>query len=228
MTIERRSLTVNSKHRPINVLVACEFSGIVRDAFIMAGHNALSCDLLPSDDLQRDMFRKPLGDHYQGDMFDLNLASYDLVIAHPPCTSVCLSGNRHYAGTPSRKAGVEFVRRIWELPIDRLCIENPMGILNSSIANLPRPQIIHPWQFGHGESKATCLWTRGLCDLTPTDIVYGRSLRLTNMPPGPMRWINRSRTYSGIAKAMAIQWGGLTAKMRPKLGTKPYTPGGRL
>lgn len=184
----------------MRVLVTCEYSGTVRDAFTTLGHDAMSCDLLPSD---------TPGRHHQGDMFALDLASYDLVIAHPPCTAVCVSGNRHYSGTQARIAGAEFVRRIWSAPIARLAIENPVGVLNRLVPELPKPQYIQPWQFGHGETKKTGLWLRGLPPLMPTCIVDGRSNRLSNLPPGPDRWKIRSTTYQGIANAMAAQWSSL-------------------
>lgn len=158
----------------------------------------MSCDLLPTDEL---------GSHYQGDMFDLDLASFDLVIAHPPCTAVCVSGNRHYAGTKARIEGADFVRRIWASPIKMLCIENPVGVLNRLVPELPRPQYIQPWQFGHGETKKTGLWLRGLPSLTPTNIVDGRDDRIHRLPPTSDRWKIRSTTYKGIADAMSMQWG---------------------
>ena len=133
----------------MKILVACEYSGIVRDSFVSRGHEAISCDLLPTD--------KP-GPHYQGDMFDLNLASFDLIIAHPPCTALCVSGNRHYADTQARLDAAEFVRRIWEIPVDKMCIENPVGVINTLLPDMPRPQYVQPWQFGHGETKKTGLW----------------------------------------------------------------------
>ena len=118
----------------MKVLVACEYSGAVRDAFIIAGHDAMSCDLLPSE---------VPGPHYQGDMFDLHLSGYDLIIAHPPCTTLCVSGNRHYAGTKQRYDGAEFVKRIWEIPVDKLAIENPVGVINSLLPYCRRPALKH-------------------------------------------------------------------------------------
>jgi len=181
----------------MRVLVACEYSGVVRDAFTVKGHDAMSCDLLPSE---------KEGKHYQGDMFDLELTSFDLIIAHPPCTAICLSGNRYYSGTKARKDGAEFVKRIWQIPIDKLAIENPVGVLNTLISELPKPQYIQPWQYGHGETKKTGLWLRGLPQLQPTNEVEGREQRIWKMPPSKNRAKERSRTYSGIAKAMADQW----------------------
>ncbi len=158
----------------------------------------MSCDLLPTDSL---------GEHYQGDMFDLDLGSYDLIIAHPPCTALCVSGNRYYAGTQARLDAAEFVRRIWEIPVKKLCIENPVGVINTILTDMPRPQYIQPWQFGHGETKKTGLWLRGLPPLKPTNIVEGREQRIWKMPPSKDRSKLRSTTYFGIAEAMATQWG---------------------
>ena len=182
------------------VLVACEYSGVVRDAFIAAGHDAVSCDFLPTD---RE------GPHYQGDVFDLNWSRFDLVIAHPPCTALAVSGNRHYAGTQARQDAAEFVWRMWEQPAPRLVIENPVGVLNTLLPELPRPQYVQPWQFGHGETKRTGLWIRGLPPLEPTGIVEGREQRIWKLPPSKNRWKIRSTTFAGIAEAMASQWGPL-------------------
>lgn len=182
------------------VLVACEYSGTVRDAFIAQGHDALSCDLLPTD--------RP-GPHYQGDMFDLDLGNYDLVIAHPPCTALCVSGNRHYAGTPAREEAAQFIWRIWTCDAPRLAIENPVGVINTLLPDMPKPCYIQPWQFGHGETKKTGLWLRGAPPLEPTSIVDGREQRVWRMAPSPDRWKLRSATYQGIADAMASQWGAL-------------------
>ena len=186
----------------MKVLIACEFSGRVRDAFIRKGHQAISCDLLPSD--------SDLGPHIQGDLFSINnLSSYDLIIAHPPCTTLCLSGNKHYAGSEARMEGVRFIERIWDIPVERLVIENPVGVINTLLPNMPRPQYIQPWQFGHGEKKKTGLWKRNLPDLQPTNIVDGRSDRIHKMPETKNRWKKRSITYQGIADAMAEQWSDL-------------------
>lgn len=183
----------------MKVLVACEFSGRVRDAFIRRGHDAVSCDLLPTE---------APGPHIQGDILDWLGCGWDLMIAHPPCTHLAASGARWWASkvTEQREA-IEFVRRLWESQIPRICIENPIGIL-SRAENLGKPtQIIQPWQFGHGESKATCLWLRGLPPLVSTDVVPGREQRIHRLPPTEDRWKLRSLTYTGIAKAMADQWG---------------------
>ena len=192
----------------MKVLIACEFSGRVRDAFIKRGQltgkhiDAISCDLLPSD--------SDLGPHIQGDLFSINnLSSYDLIIAHPPCTTLCLSGNKHYAGSEARMEGVRFIERIWDIPVERLVIENPVGVINTLLPNMPRPQYIQPWQFGHGEKKKTGLWKRNLPDLQPTNIVDGRSDRIHKMPETKNRWKKRSITYQGIADAMAEQWSDL-------------------
>lgn len=182
----------------MKVLVVCEYSGTVRDAFIRHGHEAMSCDLLPTD---------VPGPHYQGDCFDLDWAAYDLVIAHPPCTALCVSGNRHYAGTEARKEAAELVLRMWEQPVARLAIENPVGVINSLLPDMPRPHYIQPWMFGHGETKKTGLWTRGLPELVPTNVVDGREQRIWKLPPTKDRWKIRSKTYEGIAEAMAQQWG---------------------
>lgn len=182
------------------VLIACEYSGRVREAFRKIGHDAISCDLLPSEDNSPH--------HYQGDVFDLMGDGFDLMIAHPPCTHLSVSGARHFAA--KRASGVqqealEFVRRLMAAPIDRIAIENPISIISSQIRK--PDQIIQPWQFGHGETKATCLWLKNLPKLTPTNIVEGREAKVHKMPPGPDRWKDRSRTYQGIADAFATQWG---------------------
>jgi site-specific DNA-cytosine methylase len=187
----------------MRVLVACEYSGRVRDAFIAAGHDAMSCDLLPSD--QRD------GDHYQGDVRDVIGLGWDLMIAHPPCTHLSVSGARHFEEKRAdgrQQEAIDFFMYLADLPIPRIAIENPVCIM-SSVWREP-DQIIQPWQFGHGETKATCLWLKGLPPLVPTKIVAGREQRIWKMPPGPDRWKERSRTYEGIASAMAQQWGNYT------------------
>jgi len=190
---------IRAEFEKMKVLVACEYSGRVRDAFAARGHDAMSCDLLPSD--------SPGGTHYEGDMFDLDLDEFDLIIAHPPCTALCVSGNRHYSNTRNRVDAALFVKKIWDIPIEKLAIENPIGVINSLLPDMPRPQYIQPWQFGHGETKKTGLWKRGLPDLIPTDIVAGREQRIWKMPPSKDRWKLRSMTYAGIADAMANQWG---------------------
>jgi hypothetical protein len=181
------------------VLVACEFSGIVRDAFRALGHDAVSCDLLPSE--------RP-GPHYQGDVSDILNDGWDAMICHPPCTHLAVSGARWFAEKrDEQEAALAFVRYLLAAPIPAIALENPISVISSRIRK--PDQIIQPWQFGHGEVKATCLWLKGLPPLVPTDIVEGRTARVHRMPPGPERWRERSRTMSGIAAAMAAQWGPL-------------------
>jgi hypothetical protein len=181
----------------MRVLVACEYSGTVRDAFIAKGHDAMSCDLLPTD--------KP-GPHYQGDVFDVINDGWDLMIAHPPCTHLAVSGARWFKDKVTEQAeALNFVRRLMNAHIDRICIENPVSIISSRIRK--PDQTIQPWQFGHGETKRTCLWLKGLPKLVPTDIVDGRNQRIWKLPPSPDRWKIRSATFQGIADAMANQWG---------------------
>ena len=184
----------------MRVLVACEYSGVVRDAFIRHGHDAISCDLLPSD--------SDFGPHYQGDVFDIIQDGFDLMIAHPPCTHLAVSGARHFARkreSGEQQKAIAFFMRLANAPIKKIAIENPVCII-SSIWRKP-DQIIQPWMFGHGETKATCLWLEGLEKLTPTNIVEGREGRIHKMPPSVDRWKLRSKTYQGIADAMAEQWG---------------------
>lgn len=185
----------------MKILTACEYSGRVRDAFAALGHDVISCDLLPTE--------QP-GKHYQGDVFDIINDGFDLMIAHPPCTHLAVSGARHFAEKKAsgvQDEALEFVRKLMGANIPMKCIENPISIISSQIRK--PDQIIQPWQFGHGETKATCLWLQGLPKLTPTNIVDGREAKVHKMPPGPDRWKNRSRTYQGIADAMAIQWGNI-------------------
>lgn len=181
----------------MKVLVACEYSGVVRDAFIRAGHDALSCDLLPTD---------APGPHYRGDVRDILGNGWDLMIAHPPCTHLAVSGARWFQEKQQEQAeALEFVRLLLNAPIHRIALENPVSIISSRIRK--PTQIIQPWQFGHGETKATCLWLKNLPKLQPTDIVAGRESRIHKLPPSPDRWKIRSMTYPGIAEAMATQWG---------------------
>lgn len=183
----------------MKVLIACEYSGVVRDAFILRGHNAMSCDLLPTESS---------GPHYQGDVMDIIGDGWDLMIAHPPCTHLAVSGSRWFYKKEKEQAeALEFVRRLFAAPIPLIALENPVSVISSKIRK--PDQIIQPWQFGHGETKATCLWLKGLPLLRHTDIVEGREQRVWRMPPGPNRWKERSRTFPGIAEAMAAQWGGL-------------------
>jgi site-specific DNA-cytosine methylase len=182
----------------MKILVACEFSGIVREAFSKLGHNAWSCDFLPSE---------IIGQHYKGNMFDILDDGWDLVIVHPPCTAIALSGNRWYAGTQKRQEAIEFIELIWDFPnIKHLAIENPVGVLSTQSKLSKATQYIQPWQFGHGETKKTGLWLRDLPPLIPSDIVDGRKNRIWKMPGGVNQAKNRSRIYPGIAKAMAEQW----------------------
>jgi site-specific DNA-cytosine methylase len=181
----------------MTVVVGCEYSGIVRDAFIRRGHDAISCDLLPTE---------VSGPHYQGDITDLLGEYFDLAIFHPPCTHLSVSGARWFKDKLVEQGeALEFVRRLLDAPIDKIALENPISIISSRIRK--PDQIIQPWQFGHGETKATCLWLKGLPKLVPTDIVEGREARVHKMAPSPDRWKERSRTYQGIANAMADQWG---------------------
>lgn len=182
----------------MRVLVACEFSGVVRDAFIYRGHDAVSCDLMQSE--------SDAGPHYCGDVMDVINDGWELMIAHPPCTHLAVSGARWFKDKQAEQGdALEFVRKMMDARIERICIENPVSIISSRIRK--PDQIIQPWQFGHGETKATCLWLKGLPKLVPTKIVDGRENRIHRMPPGVDRWKERSRTFSGIAKAMAQQWG---------------------
>jgi hypothetical protein len=183
----------------MRVLVACEYSGTVRDAFIKLGHEAMSCDLLDTD--------RP-GPHYKGSVLDVINDGWDLMIAHPPCTHLAVSGARHFA--EKRASGVQqealdFVRLLLGAPIERIALENPVSIISSQIRK--PDQIIQPWMFGHGETKKTCLWLKNLEKLKPTMIVDGREPRIHRLAPSPDRWKIRSKTYQGIADAMAEQWG---------------------
>jgi site-specific DNA-cytosine methylase len=190
----------------LRVLVACEFSGVVRRAFRELGHDAWSCDLLPAEDGSEH--------HFQGDALALLDGGWDILIAHPPCTDLSVSGARHFAAKQAdgrQDRALEFVRALMAFP-GRYCIENPISIISSRIRK--PDQIIQPWQFGHGETKATCLWLNGLMPLRPTNVVEGREARVHRMPPGPNRWKERSRTFEGIAKAMAEQWGGRVSQAK--------------
>lgn len=179
------------------ILVACEFSGIVRDAFAARGWYAWSCDLLPSE--------RP-GQHIEGDVLEHLEEGWDMMIAHPPCTHLAVSGARwFYKKRDEQLQALYFVKRLMNAPIKRKALENPISIISSKIRK--PDQIIQPWQFGHGETRATCLWLYDLPELEPTNIVDGRTHRIHLMPPGPYRWRERSRTFRGIADAMAAQWG---------------------
>lgn len=185
----------------MKILVACEYSGRVRNAFAAMGHEVLSADFEPAEDGSKN--------HYQGDCFDLiGNQHFDLMICHPPCTHLAVSGARHFAAKRAdgrQQAALDFVRRLLDAPIEKICLENPVSIISSAIRK--PDQIIQPWQFWHGETKATCLWLKNLPLLTPTNIVDGREPKVHRMSPGPNRWKERSRTYQGIADAMAAQWG---------------------
>jgi site-specific DNA-cytosine methylase len=185
----------------VKVLVACEFSAVVRDAFLARGHDAYSCDLIPSES-------EVPGRHIQGDVLALLYEDprWDLMIAHPPCTHLSVSGARWFKDKlPEQAAALQFVRDLMAVDIPRIAIENPVSIISSRIRK--PDQIIQPWQFGHPEVKATCLWLKNLPRLKETDIVPGRTARVHFESPGPDRWKNRSRTLAGIAAAMADQWG---------------------
>ncbi len=202
----------------LSVLVACEFSGVVRDAFIKAGHDAWSCDLLPTEGcragnhlvgdirwaLEGDLFKYP-------DPVDIRTGhrpltkQWDILIAFPPCTHLAVSGARWFKDKQQEQAdAIQFVRDLMAAPIEYIAIENPIGVLSTHIRK--PDQIIQPWQFGHGEIKATCLWLKNLPLLKPTKIVSGREPRVHHEPPSPDRWKARSRTLPGIAAAMADQW----------------------
>lgn len=217
------------------VLIACEFSGTVRNAFLDRGHDAWSCDLLPAEDGSNR--------HITGDARDYLNDGWDLlIVAHPPCTRLCNSGVRWLSGPPNNppdeatsvererwKAmdraerllimwrllgeGAELFSDFWNAPIDRIAVENPVMHKHAKalIRNYREPaQSVQPWQYGHGETKRTCLWLKNLPTLVPTDIVEGREARVHRMPPGPDRWKERSRFFTGIAEAMADQWGDVT------------------
>lgn len=180
----------------MNVLIACEFSGIVREAFIARGHNAVSCDLLPTE---------IPGPHIQGDVIPILDQGWDLMIAHPPCTHLAVSGARWFKEkTQEQEEALEFVRKLLEAPIQKIALENPVSIISSRVRK--PDQIIQPWQFGHGETKKTCLWLKNLPNLIPSNIVSGRDDRIHKMAPSKERWKERSRTYTGIAAGMADQW----------------------
>ncbi len=184
----------------MRVLIACEFSGVVRQAFRDQGHEAWSCDILPS--LDNSEF------HKQTDIFKLlqSESNWDLMIAHPPCTHLSVSGARWFKDKQKEQAeALNFVRDLMLVNIDKIAIENPISVISSKIRK--PDQIIQPWMFGHGETKATCLWLKNLPKLVPTNIVEGREQRIHKMPPSKDRGLLRSITYQGIAEAMAEQWG---------------------
>ena len=183
----------------MKILIACEFSGIVREAFNKEDHDAWSCDFLPSE---------ISGQHIQGDVLGVLDEEWDLMIAHPPCTHLAVSGARWFKGKQKeQKEALEFVRKLMDAHIPSICIENPISIISTKIRK--PEQIIHPWQFGHGETKATCIWLKNLPLLKPTKIVTGRENRIHKMPPSENRGRERSRTYKGIAEALAKQWSSI-------------------
>jgi hypothetical protein len=201
----------------LRVLVACEFSGTVRDAFLARGHDAWSCDLLPDE--------KGSNRHITGDARDILNDGWDLLmVAHPPCTRLCNSGVRWLAAPPPGRTraemwaeldeGAALFSAFWNAPIERIAVENPVMHRHAKeriVGYRPFGQSVQPWQFGHPETKRTCLWLKNLPPLVPTDIVEGREQRVFRMPPGPERWRERSRFFTGIAEAMADQWGALGA-----------------
>lgn len=195
----------------MRVLVACEYSGVVRDAFLNAGHYAMSCDLLPCESTAS-------GDHYQGDVRDILDHDWDLMIAHPPCTHLAVSGARWFKDKPQEQQdALDFVRLLLDAPVPRIALENPVSIISSRIRK--PDQIIQPYEHGHEATKTTCLWLKNLPLLQPSNIVgkgarhitkSGRSLpKWYNLPPSADRWKIRSATFPGIAAAMAAQWGAL-------------------
>ena len=201
------------RQKGMRVLVACEYSGVVRNAFLERGHDAWSCDLLPSEDGSNR--------HIRGDARDILDDGWDLLmVAHPPCTRLCNSGVRWLSKPPPGKTldnmrrelreAADLFSAFWNAAIERICIENPVMHKHAKalIVNYREfAQSVQPWQFGHGETKRTCFWLKNLPLLRPTHIVDGREQRVHRMPPGPERWKERSRFYPGIAKAMAEQWG---------------------
>lgn len=181
----------------MKVLIACEYSGTVREAFSKLGHDAWSCDILETE---------IPGNHLQCDVREILGDGWDMMIAHPPCTHLAVSGARWFKDKKVEQAeALEFVRLLLNAPIERIALENPISIISSHIRK--PDQIIQPWQFGHGETKATCLWLQNLPKLQPTNIVEGREQRIWKMPPGENRWKERSRTFEGIAQALAVQFG---------------------
>ena len=195
-------MTSPNNHLPQKVLVACEFSGRVREAFSQKGIRVVSVDLLNSE--------TPCGPYASHWKMDAILAAYergpwDLMIAHPPCTHLAVSGARWFKDKQQeQKAAIDFFLKLAAAPIHHICIENPIGIMSTKYRK--PDQIVQPWMFGHGETKATCLWLKNLPKLQPSNIVDGREHKVHRMPPGPDRWKDRSRTYPGIAQSMADQW----------------------
>lgn len=188
----------------MKILIACEYSGTVREAFSKLGHDAWSCDILETE---------IPGNHLQCDVRDILGDGWDMMIAHPPCTHLAVSGARWFKDKKVEQAeALEFVRLLLNAPIEKIALENPISIISSHIRK--PDQIIQPWQYGHGETKATCLWLQNLPKLQPTNIVEGREQRIWKMPPGENRWKERSRTFEGIAQAMANQWGNVPTETK--------------
>jgi site-specific DNA-cytosine methylase len=216
-----RGLFYFSKGAVLKILVACEYSGAVRDAFLSLGHDAMSCDLLPTD---------APGPHYQGDVRDILLDGWDLMVAHPPCTYLSVSGmhwtTRGLRDPKLTEDALEFVRVLLEAPIERIALENPVSVISSRIRK--PDQIITPYQFGHDASKKTCLWLKNLPPLKPTQVIEPRIVNgkprwgnqtdsgQNKLAPSADRWKVRSQTYSGIAQAMASQWGTPANDNTPK------------
>lgn len=183
----------------MKVLIACEYSGVVRESFAELGHDAWSCDLLDTE---------IPGNHIKSNVLEVINNGWDLMVGHPPCTHLAVSGARWFNEKKAeQKLALEFVKKLLNARIPYIAIENPISIISSQIRK--PDQIIQPWQFGHGETKSTCLWLKNLPQLKPTNIVEGREQRIWKMSPGPDRWKERSRTYQGIANAMATQWSNL-------------------
>ena len=197
----------------MKVLIACEFSGIVRDAFAAQGHDAWSCDLLDTE--------RPNGNHIKGDVRDILDNGWDIMIAHPPCTHLAVSGARWFKEKQREQAeALEFIRQLLKAPIGKIALENPVGVINTKVRK--PDQTIQPWMFGDEAQKATCLWLKNLPPLYSTKIVDKGEMYISKngkkrggawtmkLPPSPDRWKIRSRTFQGIAAAMAKQWGGNT------------------
>ena len=202
----------------MKILVACEYTGVVRDCFLALGHDAMSCDILDTE---------VPGPHYKGDVRDILHKDWDMMIAHPPCTYICVSGLHWNKRQPEREAktveALEFVETLWNSGIDKICIENPVGCINTRLSFMPKPQYIQPYEFGEDASKKTGLWLKNLSPLEPTEYVEPRLVVKNNttykrwdnqtdsgqnkLPPSKTRGLDRSRTYFGIAYAMASQWG---------------------
>ena len=199
ITIEeiKRLLALAKEQEKKCVLLACEHSGTVSLEFQNMGCFVVSCDLLPTEE--------PSVPHFQGDVLELINLGWDLMIAHPPCTHLAVSGARWFKDKQEeQKEALEFVRILLDAPINQIALENPVSVISSKIKK--PTQTIQPWQFGHGETKRTCLWLKGLPNLEPTDIVEGREQRIWKLPPSADRWKLRSKTFTGIAQAMAEQW----------------------